>query len=108
METAIRETAAPWYLRQAEFDDVQIVLCDNRLDTCTVPFIELTEPTGVWRVGWSAALHRIQECWNCGYTHVWHASDPAPHGRAYDGDSLEEAEAAYAELERKLLAGELR
>lgn len=94
-EVLVRETAAPWYIRQAEFDGIAIVLCGP-------------EPSGRHGLGAdvyiaSAGTLPWQACIRCEHLH----KGTGMITRAYTGHSLEEAEAAYAELEQQLLAGTL-
>lgn len=102
MTTEIRETSAPWYIRQAEFDGVAIGMVDGAIP---IPAHTATN----WQDGKRFAVVMqslpMPVCRDCGRRH--------PQRRygsigIISTDCLAEAEAAYEELERKLLAGELR
>lgn len=94
----MRETACPWYAKQAEFDGKVIGLTDRAL-------LDDTHRGGpqvryiVWVTG-----PLIPCTGGCVYVHRHHG----PTKDVYVGDSLEAAEAAYAELESQLLGGTLK
>lgn len=96
--TMVRETAAPWYLKQAEFDGITIIINSER--DCPHGMAHVPDYCVAW-----GALDTSEPCGDggCSYFHLLDGGEDT-----YEGNSLEEAEAAYAELERKLLAGELR
>lgn len=94
---AVRETAAPWYLKQAEFGGIAIVLSKYPDDGKHWPY----DPK--YAAGWGELPWVECNPNGCGLVHEFSVG----RGNVYEGDSLEEAEAAYAELERQLLAGEL-
>ncbi len=95
VETAIRETAAPWYLRQAEFDGHMIVLIDD--EACR----NHARPVARYCVSWADLP--LEDCELCEYTHIMVGGEDV-----LDTFSLADALAAYADLERRLLAGELQ
>ncbi|HEX9565588.1 MAG TPA: hypothetical protein VF981_16535 [Gemmatimonadaceae bacterium] len=91
----VRETAAPrWFIRYAEFEGVGITLAVHPHDGLHVDDVEVA-------VDW--AVLPYGKCRSCGYAH----RPTGVTGTVYEGDSLDEAHAAFDALERDLLAGRL-
>lgn len=98
-ETRVRETAAPWFRRQADFDGVSIALIDHQMAAHEYDH----PPYGDTGYSVDYASGPMRDCFYCDRPHICVNGATVVH----KGDSLDEANAAFDELERKLLAGEL-
>lgn len=96
-DTRVRETSAPWYIRQAEFNDVVILLSDRDSPEWAVVEKHHSKDSR-YVTGFGSVSDLCPK--ECGVKHYIVTG-------TYEGDSLEGAEAAFEALERKLLAGEL-
>lgn len=94
----VRETAAPWYVRQVEYEGVAILLSERSLMNETARRYHVA-PTP-YAVAWGRLPWESDHA--CDYRHQLRKG-----ALVWEGESYAEAEAAFAELERKLLAGEL-
>ena len=108
MATAIRETDHPqwreWYVRYALLDDRVLVLGDHKL-AHNGHFEDWWKRYEVVSSRYIAGQVFKCQC-GCGNTDQ-HRVDPQATVVHFRSNSLTEAEAAYAEVERKLLAGDL-
>jgi hypothetical protein len=93
-----RETIMPWCVRQTEWDGIAIAFADRELVGQEVLAFH-ARPSVRYAVSWGCLPWT--PCCLCGGSWL------SPRKYVYKGDSLAEAEAAYAELEAKLIAGEL-
>ena len=97
-EVGVRESKLPpWFIRHAIFDNRAAALVDARISRGRHWL-----PRGRYLVDWGHLPWG--QCYGCVYAHFY-AEDTGEN--VYEGDSLEDAEAAFSLLEQQLLAGTL-